>query len=62
MSTRLAELTVKCSFHMTNKTLWLLKELADKFTRNTGGVIQVTRTEILELAIRMMARNEGIIR
>jgi hypothetical protein len=47
---------------MTNKTLWLLQELADKFTRNTGGVIQVTRTEILELSVRMFARNEGIIK
>ena len=62
MGTRLAEQSVKCSFHLTNKTLWILQELTDKFTRNTGGVIQVTRTEILELAIRMMARNEGVIR
>ena len=62
MGTRVAEQTVKCSFNLTNKTLWVLQELTDKFTRNTGGVIQVTRTEILELAIRMMARNEGIIR
>jgi hypothetical protein len=60
MSTRLAEQTVKCSFHLTNRTLWLLEELADKFSRNTGGVIRVTRTEILELAVRWMARNEGI--
>jgi hypothetical protein len=60
MPTRVAEQTVKCSFHLTNRTLWLLEEIANKFTRNTGGVIQVTRTEILELAVRSMARNEGI--
>lgn len=60
MANRVADQSVKCSFYLTNKTLWLLEELANKFSRNTGGVIRVTRTEILELAVALMAKHEGI--
>jgi hypothetical protein len=60
MGTRVAEQSVKCSFYLTNRALWLLEALADKYTRNTGGMIQVTRTEILEMAVRQLAKLEGI--
>jgi hypothetical protein len=60
MSTRLADETVKCSFHLTNRALWLLEALSDRMSKNTGEVIRVTRTEVLEIAIRQMAKLEKI--
>jgi hypothetical protein len=60
MSTQLANETVKCSFHLTNRALWLLEALADKMSKNTGEVIRVTRTEVIELAVRHLAKLEKI--
>jgi hypothetical protein len=60
MPTRLANETVKCSFHLTNRALWLLEALADRMSRNTGEVIRVTRTEVIEIAIRQLAKLEKI--
>jgi len=60
VSTRLANETVKCSFHLTNRALWLLEALADRMSRNTGDVIRVTRTEVIEIAIRQLAKLERI--
>jgi len=60
MSAQLANETVKCSFHLTNRALWLLETLADKMSKNTGEVIRVTRTEVIELAIRHLAKLEKV--
>ncbi len=60
MAARVAEQSVKCSFHLTNRSLWFLEAIADKLTKQTGGVIKVTRTEVIEMAIREKARAEGI--
>ncbi len=60
MASRVANETVKCSFHLTNRALWLLEALADRLSRNTGEVIRVTRTEVIEMAIRQMAKAENI--
>ena len=51
---------VKCTFHLSPHTFQLLSRLATKFTKATGGSFQITRTEVLELAVRQMARKEGL--
>ena len=60
MPTGLANETVKCSFHLTNRALWLLEALADRMSKNTGDMIRVTRTEVMEIAIRQLAKLEKV--
>ncbi len=51
---------VKCTFQLSPHTLQLLSSLAAKLTKDTGGSFQITRTEVVELAIKHMARKEGL--
>ena len=51
---------VKCTFQLSPHTLQLLSNLAAKLTKDTGGSLQITRTEVVELAVKHLARKEGL--
>jgi hypothetical protein len=51
---------VRYTCHLSPHTFQLLNRLAAKLTKDTGGSLQITRTEVVELAIRQMAQNEGV--